>query len=172
MPDGDAVVLGAAVDTDAGFEAFYGAEHVRLFRALLLLTWSPEDAEDVAHEAFVRVLERWDRIRDMASPRAYLYRTALNLQRNGLRRRWRRTRLSFSERMVERDASEAAIARADVLRALRAVSAEQREALVLVDFLDLSAQEVAAVLGIDPAAVRARVHRGRTKMREELSEDG
>jgi RNA polymerase sigma-70 factor (ECF subfamily) len=78
----------------------------------------------------------------------------------------------LSERGVERDASEAAIARADVLRALGAVSREQREVLVLVDFLDLSAGEVAAVLGIDPDAVRARVHRGRARMREELSEDG
>jgi RNA polymerase sigma-70 factor, ECF subfamily len=171
MSDGEAVVL-KAVTKDAGFDAFYGSEHVRLFHALFLLTWSREDAEDVSHEAFVRVLERWERIRDMASPRAYLYRTALNLHRNGLRRRWRWTRLVLSERGVERDASEAAIARADVLRALGAVSREQREALVLVDFLDLSAGEVAAVLGIDAAAVRARVHRGRTRMREELSEDG
>jgi RNA polymerase sigma factor (sigma-70 family) len=172
MPDGEAVVLRGTVARDAGFDAFYGAEHVRLFHALFLLTWSREDAEDVSHEAFVRVLERWERIRDMASPRAYLYRTALNLHRNGLRRRWRWTRLVLSERGVERDASEAAIARADVLRALEAVSREQREVLVLVDFLDLSAGEVAAVLGIDPDAVRARVHRGRARMREELSEYG
>lgn len=172
MPEGQAVVFGGAIVKEAGFDAFYGAEHLRLFRALCLLTWSREDAEDVTHEAFVRVLERWERISDMASPRAYLYRTALNLHRNGLRRRLRRTRLVLSERGVERDASEAAIARTDVLRALGAVSREQREVLVLVDFLDLSAGEVAAVLGIDPDAVRARVHRGRAKMREELSEDG
>jgi RNA polymerase sigma-70 factor (ECF subfamily) len=172
MPEADAVVLGGSVARDAGFDEFYRAEHVRLFHALFLMTWNREDAEDVSHEAFVRVLERWERIRDMTSPQAYLYRTALNLYRSGLRRRWRRARPSLSERLIERDASETAIARADVLRALGAVSREQREVLVLVDFLDLSAGEASAVLGIDPAAVRARVHRGRARMREELSEDG
>lgn len=105
MSQGEAVLLRETVARHAEFDAFYGAEHVRLFRSLLLLTSSREEAEDVAHEAFVRVLERWERVKGMASPRAYLYRTALNLHRNGLRRRWRRARLLLSEPAVERDTS-------------------------------------------------------------------
>ncbi|MFN2545367.1 MAG: RNA polymerase sigma factor, partial [Actinomycetota bacterium] len=41
----------------SSFEDFFRAEHVRLLRALFLVTGSGQEAEDVMQEAFVRV---WD----------------------------------------------------------------------------------------------------------------
>src|SRR6266702_5462864 len=60
------------------FEAFYLAHRVRLFRALVVVTRDVHAAEEVTQDAFVRVWERWDRVRQMASPTGFLYRTALN----------------------------------------------------------------------------------------------
>jgi DNA-directed RNA polymerase specialized sigma24 family protein len=67
------------------FEEFFQAEHVRLARALYLLTGSAADADELTQEAMVRVYERWDRVRQMDSPQGYLFRTALNLHRSRLR---------------------------------------------------------------------------------------
>jgi RNA polymerase sigma-70 factor (ECF subfamily) len=158
------------VDTRPGFDAFYEREHLRLYRSLLLLTGSPQEAEDLSHEAFVRVLQRWERVSGMEAPSAYLYRTALNLWRSTLRRLWRRApRFGWSSE-VQPDASEPGIARAEVFRVLRELSPEQRQAVVLVDLLGFTSQEAAGVLEIEAEAVRARLHRGRAKVRKELTE--
>jgi RNA polymerase sigma-70 factor (ECF subfamily) len=45
-----------------------------------------------------------------------------------------------------------------------------REAFVLRDLEEMDASEVAAILGIEPAAVRQRVHRARLMLRGYLSD--
>jgi hypothetical protein len=47
-----------------------------------------------------------------------------------------------------------------------------RIALVLKDIADFSLEEVAEILGVRPATVKTRVHRGRLKLREALSNGG
>jgi len=54
---------------------------------MYLLTGDRREAEDLAQEALVRAFERWSRVRSMANPPGYVYRTAINLNRNRLRRR-------------------------------------------------------------------------------------
>ena len=56
------------------FEEFYEREHLRLGRALFLLTGNRGEAEDLAQEALARAYERWDRIRETDSPVGYVYR--------------------------------------------------------------------------------------------------
>jgi RNA polymerase sigma-70 factor (ECF subfamily) len=153
------------------FDGFYRREHTRLYRSLLLICASRPEAEDVAHEAFVRVFERWDRVATMDAPRAYLYRTAFNLHRNALRRASRRARRLLFDRGIEEDFSAAAADRAAVLDFLGRLPSAQREALVLTDLVGMSSKEAAETLGIQPDAVRARIHRAREKAREEFAED-
>jgi DNA-directed RNA polymerase specialized sigma24 family protein len=71
--------------TDLRFEEFFQTEHVRLARALYLLTGNTAEADELTQDAMVRVYERWDRVRQMDSPQGYLFRTALNLHRSRLR---------------------------------------------------------------------------------------
>jgi RNA polymerase sigma factor (sigma-70 family) len=71
---------------DRSFGAFFEKEYARLARALFLITGDAFEAEELAQDAMVRVLERWDRVGRLDSPTGYLYRTAMNLHRNGLRR--------------------------------------------------------------------------------------
>jgi RNA polymerase sigma-70 factor (ECF subfamily) len=173
MPEREGVAAKLSpVNVLSDFAAFYEREHVRLYRSLLLLTRSREEAEDLSHEAFVRVLQRWERVAAMEAPSAYLYRTALNLRRNALRRLLRRAKSGGEPPEVQADASGPGIARAELFRVLGELSQEQREALVLVDFLGFTSQEAAVVLRIDPEAVRARLHRGRARVRKELIEHG
>jgi RNA polymerase sigma-70 factor (ECF subfamily) len=162
-----------AHETDpSSFDAFYQSEHAALFRSLLLLTGERAEAEDVAHEAFVRVLERWDRVVGMEAPRAYLFKIALNLHRNTLRRKWRKARRAVIERGVSEDFSQAAVDRAEVVRVLQGLSPNQREAVVLVDLVGMTSVEAGHALAVNADAVRARVHRARIAMRLELMDDG
>jgi RNA polymerase sigma-70 factor, ECF subfamily len=153
------------------FDAFYSTMLVPVFRSMLLLSGDAAEAEDLTHEAFVRVLERWELVSRMEAPNAYLFRTALNLGRNRLRRIRRRSRRIFGERDVQQDFAQDAAERTDVLRALRGLSREQREAVVLVDFLGLSSEEAGRIASVSPDALRARLSRARAAIRKELSDE-
>ena len=157
---------GAVAPEDA-FARFYEEHYGRLARAVYLLTRDPYEADDVAQEAMVRTLEKWDRVSRMDSPVGYLYRTALNLRRSRLRRLAVRTRRSFS-RAVETDPAVGAAARDEISRALSALPATQREALVLVEWVGLGPEEAGRALGIEPVSVRVRLSRARAALREHL----
>ena len=149
------------------FESFFRAEYRSLSQALLLLVGDAFEAEEIAQETMTRVLERWDRVGTMDSPAGYAYRTALNLQRKRIRRLAVRAKRRFSAAEIE-DFGPEAEDRQDVRRALAALPEGQREALILVDWLDMDTQDAAGVLGINPASVRVRLHRARASLRDAL----
>jgi RNA polymerase sigma factor (sigma-70 family) len=165
----------AVADAEAGtgerFEDFFRATYPRLAQAGLLLTGDLAEAEDLAQEAMARAFERWDRIRRMDSPVGYVYRTALNLHRKRLRRDALLSRLRLRDRRVAPDPAEEVGPRDEALRLLATLSREQREAVVLTEWLGLTAQEAGRALGIDPASVRGRVHRARAAIRERRGDD-
>ena len=68
------------------FEELFQLEHARLFGTLCLATGDRWEAEELMQESFLKVWERWDRVRGHPDPAGYLYRTAFNLHRSRLRR--------------------------------------------------------------------------------------
>ncbi len=55
-----------------------------------------------------------------------------------------------------------------VARALAALPARDRDALLLMAWADLAYEDIAAVLGIPVGTVRSRINRARTRLRSEL----
>jgi RNA polymerase sigma-70 factor (ECF subfamily) len=153
------------------FDVFFEGENRRLFKAMVLVCGDCAEAEDVAQEAFVRVLERWDRVSLMEAPSAYLYRIALNERHSRLRRAVRRSRRSLFERNHEDPAAALALDRTEIGRTLMALPADQRTSIVLVEFVGLTSAEAGSVLGITAEAVRARISRGRTAIRKGRSDE-
>lgn len=166
-----AVATVAETQQATTFDAFFRAEYPRLARALYLLTGDRTEAEDLAQEAMARVYERWDRVRAMASPTGYVYRTATNLNRKRIRRLAVRARKAFGPSAVE-DPAKMAEDRSEVLRFLASLPAGQREALVLVEWLGLDAEDAGHVLGIEAVSVRGRLHRARTALRDRFGGAG
>lgn len=151
------------------FDELVHAEHVRLFRALALITRDPAEAEDVMQEAFLRVWERWGRAPSLADPPGYLYRTALNIYRSRRRRGSTAVRRAIGLH-PGRDELAAVEARNDVVRALRALTPRQRLSLVLIELLDYSSKEAAQLMGIKAATVRVLASQGRAALKRELGE--
>jgi RNA polymerase sigma factor (sigma-70 family) len=154
----------------SSFEGFFRQVYPRLSRALLLLTGDPPEAEDLAQEAMARVFERWERVRAMDSPEGYAYRTALNLHRKRLRwaalRRGRRRDREPEHRPLE------VVEERDRIRSLLAsLPVAQREALFLVEWVGMTAEEAGAALGIEAASVRGRIHRARGSLRRTKEQD-
>jgi RNA polymerase sigma-70 factor (ECF subfamily) len=146
------------------FEAFFEAEHVRLYRALTLMTANAHEAEELMQDAFLKLLERWDRVDAMDNPTGYLYRAAMNLFRN----RRRRLRLDLRlrhPREDERDPFVQVAARDEAARALALLTPRQRAALVLTDMLEFDSNEAGEMLRIKPATVRVLAHQARESIR-------
>ena len=148
------------------FEDFFHECHEPLLRALYLVTGDSHEAEELAQEACFRVYERWERLRGTAGPAGYAYRAALNLRRSRLRRLAVAARRTF--RRDEPDAFRSVDERDAIRRVLADIPGSQREALVLLDWVGLSDQEAAEILGIRPEAVRMRASRARQRLRDQM----
>ena len=70
----------------SAFDDFFAEYRTGLFGALWLVTRDRHEAEELTQDAFVKVWERWDRVRELDDPVGYLYRTGMNLSRNRRRR--------------------------------------------------------------------------------------
>jgi RNA polymerase sigma-70 factor, ECF subfamily len=132
------------------------------------LTGNLWDAEDLVQDALLRAFGTLGHIsHEIASPRAYLLRTATNLWIDTVRRRVTEA-AAIAAQAAEpgADAPEPGAVR-DVGAALLArLAPQERAAVVLKDLFDASLDEIALVLATTPGAVKSALHRGRERMRE------
>lgn len=147
-------------DRTAALIALYDAERDAMVRLAHLLTGSPAVAEDVVHDAFVKL---HGLLADVDQPGAYLRRTVINLchthhRRAGVERRWR-DRQPPPEVVLPPDVD-------DTWRAVRALPARQREVLVLRFHLDMKVADIATTLGIPPGTVKSTIHRALAALAE------
>jgi RNA polymerase sigma-70 factor (ECF subfamily) len=152
------------------FEGFFERERDRLYRALWLVTRNRFEAEELTQEAFVRVLERWDRISEMKDPHGYLFQTAMNAFRTSYGRALMAARRTMKvvpadDAMAEIDERDAAV------RALARLSPRQRAAVVLTDMLGFSSEQAGLMLGIRPSTLRMHVSRAHAALKETMSRD-
>ena len=146
------------------FESFVLENQTRLFGFLCLMTGSRYEAEEIAQEAFVRVLDRWDHVHRLEDPPGYLFVTAVNVFRKRLRRAKLALRRSIGAAPSD-DAFGAVEDREVVQSALAQLPLDQRAALVVTTLLGYSSEEAGHILGARPSTVRARATRARTALR-------
>jgi RNA polymerase sigma-70 factor, ECF subfamily len=147
------------------FEEFFESEKDRLLRILCVITGSRSEAEDLAQEAFTKVLERWAVVAAMEDPAGYLHRTAMNLFRSQYRRA-----ATALKRAVglgpDRDVFQAVEDRSVAMHLLSSLTSRQRAALVLTEALGYSGEEVGRLLGIKASTVWALTHQARAALSE------
>ncbi|MEW2383046.1 RNA polymerase sigma factor [Micromonospora sp. NPDC047707] len=165
-----------------------GTEHEDRFRRVYTMNFEPllayamrrveqpEDAADVVAETF---LVAWRRSRDMppeAEARLWLYgvarRVLANHHRGGVRRERLGDRLRQRLRVaVAVDPGSEVPERLTVQAALARLGDLDREVLLLTFWEGLEPREAAAVLQVNPAAVRTRLSRARARLRDLVGDD-
>jgi RNA polymerase sigma-70 factor (sigma-E family) len=136
-------------------------------RLAYLLTGDRALAEDLVHEAFVRLFGRFRDLRNPDAFAAYLRTAVVNLSRSHFRRRRvERTYLEGQGRRPEPagDPGE----RQEMWEALQRLRPRQRAAIVLRYYEDLSEAQTADVLGCAVGTVKSLVSRGIDRLRTEL----
>lgn len=153
----------------AAFTACWSAEAGRV-QAYARRHVGADAAADVVAETFLVVWRRWKDVPEPAQP--WLIATARHIiQRH---QRSLRRRLALDDRLrllngAARGADDAAVlasARADALRHLASLREDHREALLLTAWDGLSTEEAAAVLGVRPGTLRARIRRARIALEQ------
>jgi RNA polymerase sigma-70 factor (ECF subfamily) len=152
------------------------------FRVAYLVAGDADDAEDIAQDAFIKAYAALGRFRPEAPFRPWLLQIVANEARNRRRAAGRRAHLALRASDDQRTAgsgdaapSPEAAALADeqrqaLLGALDELRAEDRQAIALRYFLDLSEAEMAAVLGCARGTVKSRLSRALGRLRERFGE--
>jgi RNA polymerase sigma-70 factor (ECF subfamily) len=149
----------------------FDEHHGPLFRFAWRLTGSIADAEDIVQECFLALLRpgcAFDPQR--TGPRTYLFGAV----RNQALKRLRPSQTPAGTPEVptpERECytGELKLAVADAIRQL---SEEQREVLLLAHYEQMALAEIAEILQIELGAVKSRLQRARASLRETLAAYG
>jgi RNA polymerase sigma factor (sigma-70 family) len=158
----DAIAVARMLDVEDAYR-----QHLPwLRRRLALLTGDPDEAEDLAQQAFIRAIERWPGgSRDETA--RWLATVGVRLAIDELRRRRRWGWL----RLHETHATWALETDPDLWQALLALPARTRAALLLTVLDGYSQEEVASVLGVPRGTVASWLSRARARLRAVIGEE-
>jgi RNA polymerase sigma-70 factor (ECF subfamily) len=144
-----------------------------------------EDARDVCQDAFLRAYRALPGFKGQAKFSSWLYRIALNLCRDWIRRQ---RRAPVSQLPEDMDAIELAsekgpvesiedlVARRElsaiVEAAMSELSEEQRTAIILKEYHGMTFQEIADMQGCPLSTVKTRLYQGLSLLRRRLEQQG
>jgi len=179
-PDREVVTRWQAGDMEA-FTTLVQRHEGRVFRLLLRMTGSREEAEDVAQETFLSLHRHGHRFRQECRFSTFVYRVAanaaLNRRRSLKRSRDRVNRLEVRQAAGDdlphaprnpEDAAAGLEIEARVQEALLQLPDSLRLPVVLYELEGLSYSEIASVLGLAEGTVKSRIHRARQVLRTKL----
>ncbi|MCL4794474.1 MAG: sigma-70 family RNA polymerase sigma factor [Bryobacteraceae bacterium] len=131
----------------------------RVFNYLLRIVGSPDDAQDVSQEAFLKAYQSLARLDDPARFGPWLYRIAHNEAISLIRRRRPAEDVDMAAMAAPRSLAGVELSLA-VETALGRLTPEQREAVLLKVYEGFKFDEIAGILGCPASTVKSRVYTG------------
>jgi RNA polymerase sigma-70 factor (ECF subfamily) len=154
----------------------FEGDYQRIFRYIMNMVRDTAEAEDLTQETFLRAYRRRDSLRDEGAQTAWLYRIATHVSLDRLHQYARR-----APKETETDLDQVDVAEPDtpslqqeieqdemsecVQSYLNRLSDSYRAAILLHDMHELTAPEIAQLLGVSVDTIKIRLHRARNKLR-------
>ncbi len=166
----------AGVGGSDDFDAWVQARATSLLRFAYLMTGSQEGAEESVQTALTKACEQWSRVRRLDDRDAYVRRMIVNAHISWWRR-FRRREVPVPSAHPGQEASvssDVAVGVTDADRVWRLCASlppNQRAAVVLRFYEDLSYREIAAVLDCPEATARSHVHRALAALRTTIEQE-
>ena len=149
-----------------GFREFVDASSRLLLRSAWLLTGDWSTAEDLVQTALAATWTHWAAAR--SAPAAYTRRVMTTTYLRWRKRRWTgELAVAQPPELSGSDGTEALAVRQDLLASLAVLSPQQRAAVVLRYFADLSDAQAAAAMGCSVGAVKSHTARALARLRTE-----
>lgn len=177
--------LAAAAGRDrAGFEEEALVHAEQLYRIALRLTGSPQAAEDLVQDTYLRAFRSWQSYKPGTNLAAWLATILRNANLDELRRQSRRPVQEpldddgdyyLYNRLAEtgpqpQDEVLARLSGNAIVSAVGDLPPNFREVVVLVDVGDFSYADAADILGIPIGTVMSRLYRGRRLLKRALAD--
>ncbi|MFD4240459.1 RNA polymerase sigma factor [Streptomyces sp. NPDC058525] len=163
-------LIAAAQEGDAeAAAALVSGSHPHVRRFAYSLCASPQDAEDAAQEALIILYRKIGMLRASGALASWMFRIVRNecLRRTRLALRSDgpvpdRVVPSFEDEVLQR------LEAGRVAAAIAGLPADQRRVLIMRDIQGYSGRMVADALGLSTSAMKSRLHRARTTVRQAL----
>jgi RNA polymerase sigma-70 factor (ECF subfamily) len=156
------------------FEKFFREHYQLVYRTAYSVTGRPEDAEDIVQAIFLKLLHR-DAPLDLGrNPSGYLYRAAVNLALDTIRRRNRHV-LIFDNKYFEQsdkaaDANTAEELDSRLWKAIGQLHPSSAEILILRYVHNFSLTDIARMVGSTRATVAVSLFRSRSRLKKLIRE--
>lgn len=187
MTEQELVAAAKVGDADA-FAQLVEANQNRIYSLALRMVGNPEDAADLAQDAFLSAWRGLENFQGEAAFSTWLYRLASNACIDFLRKEKRKRAaggvlsLDDTEEGATLDLPdfeadphrqlERSEVRETIARGLAELSPEHRSVLTLREVSGLSYAEIADLLGLEEGTVKSRISRARLALRKKLVETG
>ncbi len=139
--------------------------HLVAFRYFLRLTGSPETAQDLTQDLFVKVVRAIDRC-PVEHEARWLFHIARNLVID-YRRSWQRRQAPLVH-TVDVGTDPPQLVAVGVHEALGLLSEAEREAFLLREVVGLTYDELAAACEAKPETIRSRIYKARSRLKSVL----
>lgn len=160
-----------------GFEQLVYKYKDNLIYFLQRYVKSPEQAEDLAQDAFVEILVHKERFQFKYSFKTYLFTIGRNKAVDFIRKNrhqipieelseWQDQGQKLLEQIVRKEE------RKRVLQAVKQLKEDYQRAIYLIDLEELSYHEAAGVLGKTMPQMKILIHRARKALKKEMEKEG
>ncbi|MBW1878025.1 MAG: sigma-70 family RNA polymerase sigma factor [Deltaproteobacteria bacterium] len=186
--EADTELLRAVIDGDAtAYRGLVEKYQNRVYSMVYGMLRNREDARDVTQEAFVKAYQNLGSFRLESSFYTWLYRIAMNLAIDFIRKAGRRKSTSFDEGVAARDVDgtiselhhtqspSKALERKQlyqrIMDAMEKLPEDQRQVVLLRELEGLSYKEISDVMDIPEGTVMSRLFYARKKLQHLLAAD-
>lgn len=157
--------------TKERFEQLYRGWERQLFNIAYRWAWNHEEAQELVHEAFIRV---WSRrlLIDPDRAHAYLVRTVVNLCQKlaRRRRRWQRVHETLGLTGERASQPDQEYRQRQLRQAIEALPDTLRHVLLLTEYTDMNQAEIGDLLGIPAGTVASRRNTAVRRLKEQFNE--
>jgi len=164
LPSDEPLRLRALAGDEAAFESLIRPLVEPGLRLALSMLGNRRDAEDATQEALTRAWRKLHQLRPGMPVRPWFFAIVANQCRNMRRTAWFRL-TSVVDAIHHQATPQPDVERLDLERGLEQLPATDRGALFMHFYLGLSIEEVAAAVGISPAAAKSRIYRACRRLR-------
>ena len=178
----DNFLIKQAIRGDAyAFEQLMRRHESRMYSVAIRMCGNREDAQDCVQEAMIRIYRSISGFKGQSAFSTWVYRVTMNTCLDELRRAKRKKASSLDEKLEtgwspadDMDTPEHYALRSEkrrqIEKAIQSLPEDMRSAVVLRDVQGCAYDEIAVILNTNVGTVKSRISRGRSKLREILSE--
>lgn len=145
---------------------YVGRFQATVYRVAYSYVKNESDAKDITQDVFLKLYRAEDKFVSDENVKAWLIRVTINLSKNFLLSFWCRRKTELPENLALKEESDYAL-----LDALNRLNKNYRIVLYLHYYEGYSVSEVSSILKISESNVKARLKRGRDKLKAFLTDD-